>query len=147
MIRFGILVAMLCLAACGQFPRDQAGTLERIRAEGVVRVGMVGGLPAEGAERLRTLVDRSAAAAGGKPLVLEDAAEPLLLMLEEGELDLVVGAFDAKSPWVRRVHLLPALATETRGSADIETTAAVRNGENGWIMLLEREARALAGSQ
>lgn len=145
MNRLVFALAALGLGACGNIPRDQAGTLERIREEGVVRVGMVSGLTrASEAPRLKTLVERSASAAGGRPLVLEGAAEPLLLMLEEGELDLVVGEFDKSSPWFSRVHLLPPLATEQRGKAKVETTAAARNGENGWIMLLEREAKALS---
>ena len=133
------------LAGCGDVPRDQQGTLERIRSEGVVRVGMVASAaPSPHADRLRTLVARSAAAAGGRPLILEEASEPLLLMLEAGEVDLVVGEFDRSSPWSTRVHLLPPLAAETRGESQVETTAAARNGENGWIMLLEREAHALS---
>jgi hypothetical protein len=140
-----LILAVLAVGACGDFPRDQQGTLKRIREEGVVRVGLVTGSDsAAEATRLRSLVERSAAAAGGRPLVLEDAAEPLLLRLEEGDLDLVVGAFDRSTPWSRRVHLLPPLAREARGKAEVETTAAARNGENGWIMLLEREAKALS---
>jgi hypothetical protein len=143
-----LLLAALAVASCGDIPRDQQGTLKRIREEGVMRVGLVtGSESAVEAPRLRTLVQRSAAAAGGRPLVLEDAAEPLLLRLEEGDLDLVVGAFDRSTPWSRRVHLLPPIARETRGKAEVETTAAARNGENGWIMLLEREAKALSTVQ
>jgi hypothetical protein len=148
MNRLALLLLVPALGSCGSLPRDQSGTMDRIREEGVVRVGMIGGpVPPSEAARLRTLVERSAAATGGRALVLEDAAEPLLLMLEEGELDLVVGAFDRSTPWSTRVHLLPPLARERRGKAEIETTAAARNGENAWIMLLEREAKALSSVQ
>lgn len=141
---FSLLLAVTALSACGDFPRDQRGTLERIRSEGVVRVGMVASAaPSPHAGRLRALVERSAEAAGGRALVLQEASEPLLLMLEAGEIDLVVGEFDRSSPWSRRVHLLPPLAREARGESEVESTAAIANGENGWIMLVEREARAL----
>jgi hypothetical protein len=133
------------LSGCGDFPRDQVGTLERIRSQHEVRIGRIASAaPPADAARLDALVRQAAAAAGGQPMVREGPAEPLLLMLEEGELDLVVGEFDAASPWVARVHLLPALATREQGEARIEATAAARNGENGWINLVEREARKLA---
>lgn len=148
MKRLALFLAIAAAGGCRDFPRDQQSTLERIRSEGVVRVGLVASAaPSPHVGRLRALIDRSAAAAGGRPLVLEEASEPLLMMLEAGEIDLVVGEFDRSSPWYRRVHLLPPLAYETRGESELETTAAARNGENGWIMLLEREARALAATQ
>lgn len=131
--------------ACADMPRDQSGTLDRIRAEGVVRVGFVAGAAERHAPQFQALADRAARAAGGRIERVEGGAEPLLLMLEEGELDLVAGEFDSASPWVRRVHLLPPLATERRGRSDVEATVAARNGENGWIMLLEREAKAMGG--
>lgn len=143
-----IILLIPLLAACGEFPRDQRGTLERIRSYGVVRIGVIASAaPSPDADRLRDLVVRSAQAAGGRPRISREAAEPLLLMLEQGEIDLVVGEFDRSTPWSRRVHLLPPLATETRGESQVETTAAARNGENGWIMLLEREAKALAADR
>jgi hypothetical protein len=143
-----ILLALPVLGACDGFPRDQSSTLERLRQEQVVRVGVVASAaPSPHAARLRALVERSAAAAGARPLVLEEAAEPLLLMLEAGEIDLVVGEFDRSSPWYSRVHLLPPLTSEKRGESEVEATGAARNGENGWIMLLEREAKALSQVQ
>jgi hypothetical protein len=142
------LLFVAATGGCGDFPRDQQGTLERIRTEGVVRVGLVSSAaPSPYAARLGALVERSARAAGARPLILQEASEPLLLMLEAGEVDLVVGEFDRSSPWSRRVHLLPPLASEKRGESEAEATAAARNGENGWIMLLEREAHALANGR
>jgi len=148
MKRAAFLLAMFALGSCADFPKDQRGTLDRIRDEGVVRAGMIasGGSSAH-RDRLRDWVERSARSAGGRPLVLEESTEALLLMLEAGELDLVVGQVDRSSPWSSRVHLLPPLARETRGESELETTGAARNGENGWITLLEREGRALSEVQ
>jgi hypothetical protein len=143
-----LLLLLPALSGCGEFPRDQAGTLDRVREKKVVRVGLVGGAaPSPHAAKLRALVERSAAAAGARPQLVQEASEPLLLKLEAGELDLVVGEFDRASPWYRRVHLLPPLARVQSGEAEIETTAAARNGENAWIMLVEREAKALSQVQ
>ena len=145
MIRAGLILAFLTLSACGDVPRDQEGTMERIRAMREVRVGVVASsFQAPDGHRLRALIGRSAAAAGGLPTIVEGASEPLLLQLESGALDLVVGEFDRASPWYRRVHLLPPMAARSVGDSRLETTAAARHGENGWILLLEREARALS---
>jgi hypothetical protein len=126
-------------------PRDQERTLERIAETREVRVGMTAAADqSPHYARLSNLLQRSAVAAGGSPRIEVGAAEALLLRLEAGELDLVIGEFDRSSPWYRRVHLLPPLATRSTGDSELEATAAARNGENGWIMLIEREARALS---
>ena len=148
MKRAALFTAFLMLSACGSIPQDQEQTLDRIRESGEVRVGMVAtGQPSPHVQRLRTLVARSAARAGGRVRMSEDTTEPLLLQLEAGELDLVVGEFDTLSPWYHRVHLLPPMVVHDHAEGRVETTAAARNGENAWIMLLEREARALSDRQ
>ena len=128
---------LLLLAACGQIPRDPEGTLDRVRASHLIRVGVVAG---DTAEHWQPLLGRVAAATGAKPRMEQGALEPLLLRLEQGELDLVVGgAFAEKSPWLPRVTLGPVIRKE----ADVAHHVVARNGENGWIMLIEREGRAL----
>lgn len=72
-------------------------------------------------------------------MIETDAAEPLLLRLEEGELDLVIGRVSADTPWSKRVSPLPALSHENGGT--IELTAFARHGENRWIALLDHQAR------
>ncbi len=147
MTRLALLLTVL-LAACDSLPRDQEGTLDHIREKGIVRVGIVASAaPPHYADRLQALIERAAGASGGRAEIVEEASEPLLMMLEAGEVDLVVGEFDRSSPWSRRVHLLPPLVSEAHGKSQVEATAAARNGENAWIMLLEREAKALSGAQ
>lgn len=144
MKRSTLCVLLLGISCCNAVPRDQSGTLERVRGEGILRVGMISGAAARHEPRLAAFIRHSATAVGVRPLLLEGAAEPLLLMLEAGEVDLVVGEFDRSSPWSARVHLLPPLTKMPRGDHEIEITAAVRNGENGLIMILEREAAPLS---
>jgi hypothetical protein len=142
-----LFLMSLALGACGSLPRDQEGTLERIAEMREVRVGVTAAAgQSPHFARLRSLVERAGAAAGGRPRIEIGAAEALLLRLEAGELDLVVGEFDRSSPWYKRVHLLPPIATRSEGDSELEATAAARNGENGWIMLIEREARALSST-
>ncbi len=137
----------LMLGACERLPIDQADTLDRIAATHEVRVGLVAAAEqSPHFNQLRTLVDRSSAAAGGRAALTTGASEQLLLQLEAGQLDLVVGEFDSSSPWYQRVHLLPPMAERSEGESRLEATGAARNGENGWIMLLEREARRLTAT-
>ena len=138
-------VLLLTAGGCGSLPRDQEQTLERIAETREVRVGMTAAADqSPHFPRLFDFIHRSATAAGGSPRIEVGGAEALLLRLEAGELDLVVGEFDRSSPWYQRVHILPPMATRSAGDSELEATAAARNGENGWIMLIEREARALS---
>jgi hypothetical protein len=135
--------AALTLAACDRLPMDPDGTLDRVRAERRFRVGLIatGDFPV-GAERQAAFLARVARATGATPLLKKGASEPLLIELEEGGLDLVVGPLAPESPWVGRVALLEPIA-ETGEPQPLALTAIARNGENRWIMLLEAEARAL----
>jgi hypothetical protein len=135
----------LLMSGCGDFPRDPDGTLKRVKSEGVFRVGLVAPLDerqldGEARELLRRLADRSGAA----PRVERGPGEPLLDRLEKGQLDLVLGRFEKKSPWSTLVTFGPPLRVERSGATDIHLTAAMRNGENAWISLVERESRDAA---
>ena len=83
---------------------------------------------------------RVARATGATPRLEEGASEPLLIALEEGKLDLVIGPLSPESPWVSRVALLEPIG-ETVTPQRLSLTPIARNGENRWIMLLEAEAR------
>jgi hypothetical protein len=142
-----LVLAGLAAAGCTDLPRDPDRTTERVAAERRLRVGMIAGGAAPGIARQRELIDRVAAAIGARPEIETGSGETLLLRLEEGALDLVLGEFDSKSPWIGRVHLLPPLLRVGNGGGETHIGAAARHGENRWIMLLDREARALgAGS-
>jgi len=67
-----------------------------------------------------------------------------LQRLDAGELDLVIGRFTADSPWTSEVAFAPALSTTGAEDAPIELKAAMRNGENRWIMTVERASRAIS---
>lgn len=136
-----LALPLLMLCACGDYPRDTEGTLERVRG-GAMRVGLVAGAPEP---RAAALVRKLAERTGARPKVREDAAEPLLLDLEHGRLDLVVGRFDAKTPWDARVTF--GKPVEMSGAKDDrrEVKAAVRNGEHAWSMEVDRAVKMVAG--
>jgi hypothetical protein len=147
MIRRLIASGMLLLTAagCHQIPRDPEGTLDRVRAERAFRVGLISsGDQRNGRAREQAFIGRVAAAADARPVLMEGAAEPLLIELEEGRLDLVIGMVSPKSPWMKDVAILRPLA-ETRSEPKLLLVPIARNGENRWIMVLEREARVVAG--
>jgi hypothetical protein len=135
----------LLAGGCSDIPNDTRGTFDRVKSERQFRVGVIASRSGI-AEPNRALVARVAAATGARPVVETDAAEPLLVRLGEGELDLVVGEFERKGPWSTHVHMLPSLASRRIAGQEIVTAAAASNGENRWIMLVDREARALGGT-
>jgi len=137
---------MLCLAGCGNLPKDPDGTLDRIRREHVIRVGRVqGGSTIDAAEwrQVLTLLEASTEA---KPILQFGMLEPLLLDLEAGKLDAVVGGrFDEKTPWKARVSLGPPIRMIETSTGTTASHIVVRNGENAWIMMVQRETKAAGG--
>lgn len=132
-----LLATAVVVAGCGNLPRDPDGTLDRVRAERRFAVGQVSGAtgPAGAA-----VVARVAQATGATPATRTGQLEPLLLQLEEGRLDLVVGGrFDRKTPWSTRVTLTKPLGPK---EGAVREHLAMRNGENAWITLVERAERA-----
>jgi hypothetical protein len=137
-----LAVVLIACAGCSDLPKDPGGTLERIAHERQFRVGIVSSRSGVAAAH-EALIARLAAATGSRPAIEHDAAEPLLIRLEDGELDLVLGEFEREGPWTTQVHMFPALARRSTGSRETVVAAAAANGENGWIMVVDREARAL----
>ena len=140
-------ICLLLLSGCGDFPRDPLGTLERVRAERSFRVGMVAPLGDRPDAAVQRLLEQVAAASSARPVLVRGDSEPLLNRLEEGELDLVIGRFEAASPWATMVSFAPPLRVERQGSTDFNLGAAMRNGENGWIALVEAASRDSAEPQ
>ena len=146
-LRLLIGVLAVATAGCAEIPIDPEGTLKRVRAEGVFRVGIIAPGPHPGDHhRQQRLISEVARSTGARPLVGTGSAEHLLTAVEKGDLDLVIGALAQDSPWSKHVTLLPPLRTPAEDqSKSIPTLHAVaRNGENGWIALLHRHAETVA---
>lgn len=139
---------LLCLAGCGDIPKDPEGTLDRIRREHAIRVGRVEGGSAGDASEWRRVLARVEASIGAKPVFRSGMLEPLLLDLEAGKLDAVVGGrFDEKTPWKTRVTLGPPIGRIETPTGATVSHIVVRNGENAWITLIQRETEAAGGSR
>ena len=103
-----MLTAMLALAGC-DFPRDAEGTLERIRADGVLRVGVT--------ERPPWVTGSGRDAAGIEPRVISAFAETLgarvewvagsestlAKALESRRIDLMIGGYTRETPWKKHL--------------------------------------------
>ncbi|MFT4053002.1 MAG: hypothetical protein QM681_00735 [Novosphingobium sp.] len=111
-------------------------------------VGVVAGTPqTPETQGLLVAIERQT---GARPQIAYGAADTLLAELSEGKSDLVLGAFEKDSPWKTEVAFAPALSSTKIGNGIIEVKAAMRNGENSWIMLVERASRSVskkAGNQ
>ena len=141
------LLPLLIVSGCGGIPRDPDGTLDRIRHDHVIRVGRVAGAGTDDVADARGIVRRLAVLTGARAAVTIAPLEPLLLRLEAGEVDLVVGArLDEKTPWLKRVTLGPALAVSDTSAGRTAAHVVTRNGENAWITLVQREVRAAGGT-
>lgn len=137
-----LVAAVLLLAGCGtsllpdDFPADPDGTLDRVRADGVVRVGAsprpgwvdVGDGDPTGREP--RLVEAFAEDLGADVEWTVTGEEDLVRLLEEGEIDLAVGGFTDENAWVDKVGL-------TRAYAGVHVMM-VPMGENAWLSRLER---------
>jgi hypothetical protein len=141
-----VAAGLALLAGCGSYPRDIEGTRERVESSRVIRVGIFqGALDGPDRQRAAAYLNRLRRATGATAHISTGPAEPLLARLEAGQLDLVIGEVATDSPWVSAVTVIEPLAEQRIGNRTIGFSPIARNGENGWIMLLEREVRDTRG--
>lgn len=147
--RFVAITATLAaLGACDTYPRDVEGTLAAVRRDKVIHVGIVSaGMSPQAQATATAYLQRVGAATGARPAVTPGSAEPLLAELEQGKLDLVIGDFASDTPWANDVSVLEPIASYRVGKRDFGLSPVARNGENAWIMLLERAVRETGGGK
>lgn len=133
----------LPLAACDALPKDPDGTLDAIEARGDIRVAATAPLPPEALRLLDRLQKRTHAI----PRVQTGELESLLARLDESGVDLVVAPFRKDTLLEAAAALSPPLATSGQGEKTIEWRAAMKNGENRWISLVEASARDAGNPQ
>ena len=139
-----LLAAMLLMASgCSDIPRDAAGTLDRVRQTGSLRVGMVSDTDRLPVEAESNLIAQLAHETGSRPAITRGSTEILLPKIEKGELDIVVGRFAPESPWSTRVTFLPAPEHMDAKKGEAASAVAVRNGENGWVTLIYKHTSNL----
>lgn len=132
-----LAVAVLLMGSgCSDIPHDPAGTLDRVRQSGVLRVGIVSDPGPQLEEAERILLAQLARETGSQPQITPGSPETLLPKIENGDLDIVIGRFAPDSPWSARVTFLPAPEQMNAEKGEVAPAAAVRNGENAWVSLV-----------
>jgi hypothetical protein len=133
-------------AACSHYPDEIAGTSDHIREARVFRVGIVaagkGYTAAPATDAYLARIERETGARRSLELA---AAEPLLASLEHGDLDIVIGECADDTPWLSEVAFVDPLAERVVGERTIILVPVARNGENRWIMLLQKAVRESKG--
>lgn len=138
------LAPILCILTigCGAYPRDPEGTSNRIAQNRLIRVGIAPLRDARDRAGAARLLEHVEQASSARAELRSDATERMLHDLDEGRLDLVIAPFEAKTPWTAMVALSPPLVIHGRKSKGTQLRAAMRSGENRWIMRVEKAARA-----
>lgn len=146
-MRFLVAAIAACLAACGPYPDDVAGTLDAVEAQHRIRLGLTP-LPDGVAPTTRAFLARLAERTGARiETASRGSTEQLFTQLEAGQLDLVITEVAKDSPWLPEVAVIEPLAKRRVGEHELGLSAVARNGENRWIMLLEAQARDMRGGQ
>lgn len=136
-IAFAATSFAMALIGCDAVPRDPDSTTARLIAGEPVRAGLVGSSP--NAAPARSLVERVGVSLGTRTQWQVGESEALLRNLEDGHLDVVVGEFGKKSPWMKRVSFSRTVGgAEPSDPNEPALRLARRNGENRWILLLDR---------
>ena len=136
------LVMIASLTGCGiTLPVDPDGTLQSVTG-GELRVGVSadeGLVDASGATPsgpLTDLVDGFAASLDAEVDWTVGSEETLVVMLEEGDLDLMVGGLTDQTPWADRVGVTRGYEG-VDGAEDRAIVMFVPLGENAFLTRLE----------
>lgn len=130
-----------CLAGCGPYPDDVEGTLHRVETHHRIRLGMTD-LPPQtepATQAFLACLSKATGAAIDPPQ--KGSTEELFAALDADKLDLVIAEVAKDSPWLTEVAVIEPIAERPLGERKLGLSPVARNGENRWIMLLEREAR------
>jgi ABC-type amino acid transport substrate-binding protein len=146
MMAAAMLAGALALTACGtSFPADPDGTLDRVTG-GTLRVGASDNgewvsLTANGEPQGREpdLVRAFAAKLGAEIEWSEGTEHVLAEGLKHGELDLVIGGLNDKTPWEKDAGLTRVYAesVDSRGQGR-KHVMLVPKGENAFLLELDR---------
>jgi len=129
----------LILASC-DMPRDPERTTSLVGETGTIRLGWIENAQADGhvCDALAELQETT----GADLQIRRGDSEEILAELAEGKIDLAYGNFAMDSPWSKEVHFGRAIGWRAKPPKHESVQRfAMRRGENGWIMTVEKAAR------
>ncbi|WP_247048387.1 transporter substrate-binding domain-containing protein [Arthrobacter rhizosphaerae] len=141
-----LLCTLFLLPACAQsMPADPEGTLERVTG-GTLRVGAsdngdwVSVDPTREPEGSEAELLREFAGRLGASIEWTTGSEQVLAEeLKHGELDVVIGGLDDKTPWEKHAGLtLPYTESKDERGETHKHVMLVRKGENAFLLELDR---------
>jgi hypothetical protein len=143
-MRAAAIILATLLAGCGPYPRDVDGTLNDIEQSGKLHVGLA---PIHHGDEAQTnaLIARLERATGARARIDHGSTELQLARLQQGAIDLVIGDFDPKSPWMSEVTIVEPLNPRWAGDRVLGLSPVAANGENRWIALVEKTVRDMQG--
>lgn len=138
MVIFLAGAVVLLLSGCWM-PRDPEGTTERVRG-GTLHLGVLGTVLSDAEERAVAAVADALDAE-----VSRDTADPhrLFAMLGAGEIDIVVGGVPEDTPFASRVGLTRSIGKVRVGDRLEDRVLAIRQGENRFLMTVNRTLAGL----
>lgn len=139
-----VVMCLLVVAGCDSLPQDPGKSSKRIEATGRFSVGLVDP-DLRRDPHLVALVRRLERMSGARAEWRAGSGETLLSEVKRGDVDLAVGRFSEASPWTKELAMGPPLVSSGPPDEPLELKAVMRNGENRWIMTVERASRAVAG--
>ena len=142
--RRAFVFAPLIVGACVRPPRDSKGGLERIRGEGVVRVGVVENPPWVRLEGGRPsglepeLIQRWAAGLGARPAYRAGDLDELAEALHRREITVLAAGLERKTPYKKKLALTEAYLKIEENGRKTQRALAVTQGESAVLFSLDR---------
>jgi hypothetical protein len=140
-----MLVALALLTGCRDYPRDPEETLDRIRAEKIVRIGVIENPPwterlpgGKGGGTEGMLAARFAAAIGARPRWIFLPEAHAAKQLRRYDLDIAIGGLTTDNPRKTDMSFTrPYRIVTAEDGTKIEHVMAVAPGENALLAALE----------
>jgi ABC-type amino acid transport substrate-binding protein len=144
-LRAFALLAAGVLAGCAAIPADPGGTLDRVRG-GELRVGVTERPPwvefpesGDPAGDEPDLVEEFARTLNADVSWVQGSEHKLVAELEHGVVDLVIGGIPSDTPWSEQAGMTrPYRSATDEHGGQLELVMLVRNGENGFLLELDR---------
>ncbi len=139
----GLLATAALLTACGPYPTDTAGTVERASG-GELRVGVTHNPPwvdtsaaGDPTGREVDLLEGYAASIDAEIEWTEGSEGVLADLLHEGTLDVAIGGYTDDTPWTDKAAVSAPYVEVTDGGAPEKHVVLARAGENRLLVSLE----------